>query len=35
MNSTARDKLPDDPTELAKLAHLVPLCGWRRLVVRL
>ena len=23
MNSTARDKLPDDPTELAKLAHLL------------
>ncbi len=23
INSTARDKLPDDPTELAKLAHLV------------
>ncbi len=23
MNSTARDKLPDDPTELAKLAHLM------------
>ena len=23
MNSTARDRLPDDPTELAKLAHLL------------
>ena len=23
MNSTARDKLPEDPTELAKLAHLL------------
>jgi glutamate-ammonia-ligase adenylyltransferase len=23
INSTARDKLPDDPTELAKLAHLM------------
>jgi glutamate-ammonia-ligase adenylyltransferase len=23
INSTARDKLPDDPTELAKLAHLL------------
>ncbi len=27
MNSTARDKLPDDPTELAKLAHLLRVPG--------
>ncbi len=27
MNSTARDKLPDDPTELAKLAHLLRTPG--------
>ena len=27
MNSTARDQLPDDPTELAKLAHLL---GYRK-----
>ncbi len=27
MNSTARDKLPQDPTELAKLAHLLHYPG--------
>ncbi len=35
LNSTARDKLPDDPTELAKLAHLMRRGGFRRLVGRL
>jgi glutamate-ammonia-ligase adenylyltransferase len=32
MNSTARDKLPEDPTELAKLAHLLRYSGGNALL---
>jgi len=32
LNSTARDRLPDDPTELAKLAHLLGYRGTDKLL---